>query len=52
VRPQGVIVDGWGYIIAAYTITAVLLSGYAISLILRWRSSRRRTVDPDRPTEN
>ncbi len=39
-RPTGVIVGGWEYIIAAYIITSVVLIGYATSLILRWRSSR------------
>ena len=31
----GVIVGGWGYVIAAYTITWAGLLGYAISLWLR-----------------
>ena len=29
---EGVIVGGWGYVIAAYTITAVGLAGYFWSL--------------------
>ncbi len=39
-RPTGVIVGGWGYIIAAYSVTAVFVVGYALSLIQRWRRSR------------
>ena len=34
-QPEGVIVGGWSYVIAAYSITAVVLLGYA--LILRAR---------------
>ena len=34
---EGVIVGGWGYVIAAYTITAVGLAGYFWSLARRKR---------------
>ena len=40
--PEGVIVGGWNYVIAAYAITATGLIGYAWSLI-----SRRRGRDDD-----
>lgn len=33
--PAGVIVGGWGYVIAAYVVTWLSLGGYAISLWLR-----------------
>lgn len=35
--PEGVVVGGWSYAIAAYTITAVTLAAYAWSLVSRWR---------------
>ena len=34
-QPEGVIVGGWSYVIAAFSITAAVLLGYA--LILRAR---------------
>jgi hypothetical protein len=40
--PSGVIVGGWEYVWAAYSVTAVILLGYAASLILRYRAERRR----------
>ena len=44
-RPTGVIVGGWAYIIAAYAVTAVLLVGYALSLIQRWKRSKTASDD-------
>lgn len=41
--PEGVIVGGWSYVIAAYTVTAVGLTLYAWSL----RSRLRRLRDQD-----
>lgn len=38
--PEGVIAGGWGYVIAAYTITAVVLLGYAWNLNRRARKAR------------
>jgi len=35
--PTGVIVGGWSYVIAAYTITTVGLVAYAWSLVARLR---------------
>ena len=42
--PEGVIVGGWNYVIAAYTVTAVGLALYAWSL--RNRLRRFRDKDP------
>ncbi len=39
--PEGVIVGGWNFVVAAYSLTAVVLAGYAWSLI------RRRSADRD-----
>jgi hypothetical protein len=38
----GVIEGGWSYVIAAYAITAVVLSGYGASVLLRYRAARGR----------
>jgi CcmD family protein len=40
--PQGVIVGGWSYVIAAYAVVAIGLAIYAISLFQRLRSARRQ----------
>jgi hypothetical protein len=38
--PEGVIVGGWNFVIAAYTVTTVALVAYAVSLFTRRRQSR------------
>ncbi len=43
--PQGVIVGGWSYVIATYALSAVVLSAYAGTLLLRLRRTRH---DPSR----
>jgi hypothetical protein len=40
--PEGVIIGGWNYVIAAYSLTAVGLAAYAWSLAHR---ARRRADD-------
>lgn len=40
--PQGVIVGGWSYVIAAYAVVAIGLALYAVSLFQRLRSARRQ----------
>ena len=35
--PEGVIVGGWAYTIAAYLITAAVFAGYTWSLVARQR---------------
>ena len=37
--PDGVIVGGWSYVVAAYSITAAGLIAYAWSLVHRRRKS-------------
>jgi CcmD family protein len=32
VQPEGVIIGGWNFVVAAYVVTAVVLVGYAWSL--------------------
>ncbi|MDH3404342.1 MAG: hypothetical protein OES32_05180 [Acidobacteriota bacterium] len=38
--PEGVIVGGWSYVIAAYSITAIVLVAYAWSIHRRGRDER------------
>ena len=44
---SGEIADGWPFVWAAYAVTAAMLGGYAVSLLLRYRAERRRS-DLDR----
>lgn len=49
--PTGVIHGGWGFVVAAYTVSAIVLLGYAISVHVRYRSEReraRRGAEPGR----
>jgi hypothetical protein len=39
---SGVIEGGWEYVIAAYVVSAVILLGYAFSVIWRYRRGRSR----------
>jgi hypothetical protein len=43
--PEGVIVGGWSYVIAAYSITTVVLVLYCASLLRRWRAESRKDED-------
>ena len=38
---EGIIEGGWGYVIAAYVLTAITLTAYAWSLFRRWHKARR-----------
>ena len=38
----GVIEGGWGFVVAAYGVTAVVLVGYAVSILTRFRAERSR----------
>ena len=40
--PAGVITGGWEFVWAAYGVSAVILTGYAVSVIVRYRAQRRR----------
>jgi len=46
--PDGVIVGGWEYVIAAYTVTAVGLSIYAWTLLARLRRAEREESSGER----
>jgi hypothetical protein len=39
---DGVIRSGWPFVWAAYTVTTLILAGYATSVFLRYRSGRRQ----------
>ena len=39
---SGVIHGGWSFVVAAYTVSAVVLVGYAISVHARYRAERDR----------
>ena len=40
--PSGVIQGGWEFVVAAYSVTAVVLIGYALSIHVRYRAERKR----------
>jgi len=42
--PAGVIHGGWGFVVAAYCVSALVLSGYALSIYLRYRAERGRAA--------
>jgi hypothetical protein len=44
ITPTGVIHGGWGFVVAAYSVTGVVLSGYALTIYLRYRSERGRAA--------
>jgi len=41
---SGIIEGGWGFVAAAYLVTAAVLGGYASSVFLRLRSERSRAA--------
>ena len=41
-NPAGTIAGGWEYVYAAYSVTAFILIGYAVSVVLRHRQERDR----------
>jgi len=40
----GVIHGGWGFVVAAYSVSALVLFGYALSIYLRYRAERGRAA--------
>lgn len=40
----GIVVGGWEYVIAAYGITFTVVTGYAISVLLRLRAEAKRNT--------
>ena len=43
--PEGVVVGGWGFVIAAYSVTAVGLGIYIVTLLARKRGLDKRGND-------
>ena len=41
---SGVVEGGWGFVAAAYIVTAAVLGSYAASVFLRLRSERSRAA--------
>ena len=39
----GVVEGGWEFVAAAYIVSAVVLTGYATSVFLRYRGENRRS---------
>ena len=48
--PEGVIIGGWNFVVAAYAITAVVLAAYAWSL--RSRLTKLRASAGDRKSHD
>jgi hypothetical protein len=47
---SGVIQGGWGFVIAAYTVSAVIIGCYAVSVLARYRAEvARRQRRPPNP---
>jgi len=46
---SGVIQGGGEFVIAAYVVTAAVLSGYAASIFLRYRAEKKRVAREERP---
>jgi hypothetical protein len=38
----GVVQGGWEFVAAAYILSAIVLTGYATSVFVRYRSTKRR----------
>ncbi len=41
----GVVTGGWGFVVAAYTITFSVLAIYGVTLITRFREERSRAAE-------
>jgi hypothetical protein len=41
-QASGVVTGGWGFVVAAYSVSAAVLMGYALSIHLRYRAERAR----------
>jgi heme exporter protein CcmD len=39
---EGVVVGGWEYVWLAYSVTGLVLGGYAVSVYLRYRAEKKR----------
>lgn len=49
--PSGVIVGGWSYVIASYALSAVVLVGYTLALLIRLRRISRDPARIEAPPE-
>jgi hypothetical protein len=53
-QPEGVIIGGWNFVVAAYAVTAVVLAAYAWSVrsrLAKLQSRNRKPVrEPSEPT--
>ena len=47
-QPEGVIIGGWSFVVAAYAVTAVVLAAYAWSVRSRLAKLESRTRPPTR----
>ena len=45
-QPEGVIIGGWNFVVAAYVVTAVVLAAYAWSVRSRLAKLDSRTRPP------
>jgi hypothetical protein len=41
-QASGVVTGGWEFVVAAYSVTAAMLVGYALSIHFRYRAERER----------
>ena len=41
-QATGVVTGGWEFVVAAYSVSAAVLLGYALSIHMRYRSERER----------
>ena len=44
--PEGVIIGGWNYVIAAYAVLLIVVAVYAVTLVRRANSAERAAQDP------
>ncbi len=48
----GVIEGGWGFVVAAYSVSAIVLIGYTVWIHIRYRAERaRRKREAERTAE-
>ena len=47
---NGIVVDSWPYVIAAYAVTWVVLVGYSVRLVLATRRNRIEHSQTRQPT--
>jgi hypothetical protein len=47
---SGVIEGGWGFVVAAYVVSAAVLGAYATSVFLRLRSEKARAAKERMPS--